>query len=117
MSDYSQGNHASEQEPGSSREHYRVRFEATVHPGPTGNLSRIDEIDVFRLPSPDDQIRVLVTPGELERLIELGFELHLHRAYPIRPLDPTLIETDEAFQDWLTGWFREMRQDSSREGA
>jgi hypothetical protein len=117
MSDLPQADQTPEPKPGPGRERSRVRFEATVHPGPSGDLGQIDKIDVFRVPSPDGQIRVLATPDELERLIDLGFELHLHRAYPIRPLDPTLIETDEAFQGWLTDWFREMRHDSGREGA
>jgi hypothetical protein len=94
-----------------------VRFEATVYPGPSGDLSRIDEIDVFRVPSPEGQIRVLAMPNELEHLLELGFELHLHRAHPIRPLDPTLIESDEGVQDWLADWYREVSRGTEGEGA
>jgi hypothetical protein len=113
MSDLPQAHHTSDLEPGRGREPGRVRFEATVHPGESGDLSRTDEIDVFRVPSPDGAIRVLATPEELERLLDQGFELHLHRAYPIRPLDPALIETDDAVQHWLTDWLRELGQASS----
>jgi len=117
MSDLPQAGQSSEPEPGRGRERFRVRFEATIHPGASGDLSRIDEIEVFRVPSPDGQIRVLATPDELEHLIDLGFELHLHRAYPIRPLDPSLVETDEAVQRWLMDWHQAVRRESGGAGS
>jgi hypothetical protein len=94
-----------------------VRFEATVLPGASRDLDLIDTIDVFQLPSVGGRVRILATPDELSRVLDLGLEVQVHRAYPVRPLSPTLIQSDEAVQEWLADWPREVGRGPGGQGS
>lgn len=74
----------------------KVRFEATIHAGSKASANRIDLLDLDRVPGPRGQVRALVTADECVQLLDQGFEVRLHHAHPVRPLDPALIETDES---------------------
>ncbi len=79
-----------------------TRFEATILPGAQQlSLARVAEFDLDRIPDPDDQVRVLITAEDAERLLEQGFEVRLLRAQPVRPLDPALIANDADVDAWL----------------
>jgi len=79
-----------------------VRFDATIHPGRGAkDLAPLDALALDRVPDRYGRIRALMTAEECETLLELGYEVRLHRAHPIRPLDPRLVETDESAQRWL----------------
>ena len=94
-------------QPGDSGPHERraarpVRFEATIHAGRKARRPGwADELGIDRVPDPQGRVRALVTADECVRLLEQGFEVRLHHAHPIRPLDPRLIETDEAVRRQL----------------
>ena len=73
-----------------------ARFEATLHRGERHReLRTLPPLDLDRLPSPPDEFRVLLTAEEAGRLVELGFEVRLLRACPIKPLDQALVMDDE----------------------
>jgi hypothetical protein len=74
----------------------KVRFEATIHATRKASANRIDHLDIDRVPGPPGQVRALVTADECVQLLDQGFEVRLHHAHPVRPLDPALIETDES---------------------
>lgn len=79
-----------------------VRFDATLHAGRTSELlKRTDTLGIDLVPDRRGRIRALLTADECVRLLDLGFEVRLHRAHPIQPLDPGLIETDESVRRWL----------------
>jgi hypothetical protein len=79
------------------------RFEATIHPGDAGemDLGRMAELDLDRVPDPEGMVRVLVDLQEVSRLVQQGFEVRLHRAVPVRPLDPRLIPGDDEVRAWF----------------
>lgn len=79
-----------------------VRFEATVQPGEgERDLDKVADLDLDRIPDPEGKVRLLVTMDDCVQLLERGFEVHLHRILPVRPLDPRLIESDESTRAWL----------------
>jgi len=79
-----------------------VRFEATVHPGDRArDLAGVADLDLDRVPDPEGRLRVLVTAPDCVRLLQHGYEVHLVRALPVRPLDPELIDDDESVTRWL----------------
>ena len=78
-----------------------VRFEATIHAGPKASAGKIDHLDIDRVPGPKGQLRALVTADECVELLDQGFEVRLHHAHPVRPLDPALIATDESVRRLL----------------
>jgi hypothetical protein len=85
-----------EKAPGSAR------FDATIHPGRgTKDLRPLDDMQLDRLPDRYGRIRALVTAEECARLLDLGYQVRLHRHHPIEPLDGRLIATDESVQRWL----------------
>ena len=97
MSD--RGDRPNREGPGPSRP---VRFDATIHPGRGAkDLAPLDDLALDRVPDRHGRIRALMTAEECEMLLDLGYEVRLHRAHPIRPLDPRLVETDKAAQRWL----------------
>jgi hypothetical protein len=94
-----------EQGQGPGQSGSAVRFEASVHLGAAGavRLERVADLDLDRIPGPPGEVRVLVDLDACARLVESGFEVRLHRALPVRPLDPALIADDERVRAWLTG--------------
>lgn len=98
-----------------------VRFEATVHPPPGAEVAqsrmaaqaRVADLDVDRIPDPDEGIRLLVDADECTDLLEQGFEVRLVRAVPVRPLDEGLIADDDA----VTGWFEERVREAEQQGG
>ena len=80
----------------------KVRFEATIHAGrKSKSADWMNYLDIDRVPDPKNKVRALLTADDCVRLLEQGFEIHLHYAHPVRPLDPALIETDESVSRWL----------------
>jgi hypothetical protein len=61
----------------------------------------LDAVPLDRMPDRRGRLRVLITADECVRLLDLGYEVRLHRHHPIQPLDPKLIATDEAVSRWL----------------
>jgi hypothetical protein len=91
------GSGANEQEPA-----HNVLFEATIHSKRKElNFDLIDHLDIDRVPDPKGLVRALLTADDSVRLLNLGFEVRLHHAHPIRPLDRSLVETDESVRRWL----------------
>ena len=79
-----------------------VRFEATIHAGRKARSADwMNYLDIDRVPDPKNKVRALLTADDCVRLLEQGFEIRLHHAHPVRPLDPALIETDESLRRWL----------------
>ena len=80
----------------------QLRFEATIHPGRQARgADWVNYLEIDRIPDRKGEIRALVTADECVRILDQGFEIRLYHAHPVRPLDPALIETDEAFGRWL----------------
>jgi hypothetical protein len=96
-------------------ERSQLRFEATIHPGEDGeqDLGRVAEFGLDRIPDPEGRVRVLVDLDACARLVERGFQVHLHRAVPVRPLDPRLIPAD----DEVRAWFEERVRATGRNEA
>jgi hypothetical protein len=92
----------------------RVRYEATVHSEDRHPAQGAADLDLDRVPDPEDRVRVLVTLEEAARLVELGFEVRLVRALPVTPLDPTLIMDDDAARASLEDRVRDIDR---REGS
>jgi hypothetical protein len=84
-------------------ERFGYRFEATVHAADDRNvnLTEVADLDVDRVPDPTGEVRVLVGPDDCVRLLDRGMEVRLHRAVPIRPLDPDLIADDASVRAWF----------------
>ncbi|MGW4689889.1 hypothetical protein ACWEPM_34090 [Streptomyces sp. NPDC004244] len=79
-----------------------LRFDAVVQPGERNrNLQRVADLDLDRVPGAANEIRLLVTAEDCARLLERGYEVHLYRAIPVRPLAPELVESDESARAWL----------------
>ncbi|MES5820724.1 hypothetical protein [Streptomyces sp. RG80] len=79
-----------------------IRFDATVHPGITNhNLRAVADLDLDRMPDPEDEVRLLVTPEDCRRLLESGYEVHLRALVPVRPVPAELVATDESVMAWL----------------
>ena len=79
-----------------------MRFEATVH-GKDVEAARkvVADLDLDRLPDTEGTVRALVTAEDAARLLDRGFEVRLHKAYPVRPIDPKLVMDDEAARSSL----------------
>jgi hypothetical protein len=81
-----------------------VRFSATIHAREQterADPNWIEKLDIDRVPDPTGLIRALVTLEDCVRLVNQGVEVRLHNAYPVEPLNPSLIETDDSFKRWL----------------
>ena len=92
-----QGPGANDHEPAGN-----VFFEATIHAQRKDvNVDLINHLDIDRVPDPKGLVRALITADDCVRLLDLGFEVRLHHAHPVRPLAPSLIETDESVRRWL----------------
>jgi len=79
-----------------------LRFEGTVHPGEQNiALSRVADLDLDRVPDPQGGVRLLITPDDIAQLLDLGYEVRLHRNVPVEPLRPDLIADDQEALRWL----------------
>ncbi len=78
-----------------------VRFSATIHLRQAADPDALNKLDIDRIPDPKGLIRALLTPADCVRLLDQGFEVRLEQAYPVQPLDPKLIESDDSFKRWL----------------
>ena len=90
----------------------RARFEATVHPrAADADLARVADLDLDRVPDVAGEVRVLLSLDEVQALLDQGFEVRLQRLVPVRPLDPSLIASDEQ----VRAWFEERVRPTGRE--
>jgi hypothetical protein len=78
-----------------------MRFDATIYPPKKANPNWVNQLNIDRVPDAKGLVRALVTAADCVRLLDQGFEVRLHQAHPVRPLDPKLIENDEEFKKWL----------------
>lgn len=79
-----------------------VRFEATIVGRDKARLERsVAELDLDRIPDPEDAIRVLISAAEAEQLLARGCEVRLVAVHPIQPLEKSLVMGDEAANRWL----------------
>ena len=89
-------------EPNVREPRRKVRFEATIHAGRKARIADwMNHLDIDLVPDPKNKVRALLTADDCVRLLEQGFEIRLHHAHPVRPLDPALIETDESVRRWI----------------
>ena len=94
------------------------RFDATIHPGRgSKDLSGLDNVALDRLPDRYGRLRALVTAEDCAQLLELGYEVRLHRHHAIGPMDPRLIETDKSVQGWLEERLASIRPDEPAKRA
>ena len=78
------------------------RFDATIHPGRGAkDLGRLDDMPLDRMPDRYGRVRALVSAEDCARLLDLGYQVRLHRHHPIEPLDAHLIATDESVKRFL----------------
>lgn len=94
----------------------KVRFEATIHPGDKAPPDWMDHLKVDRVPDPKGQLRALLTADDCVRILELGFEIHLHYAHHLRPFNPALIATDESVARWLKEELQGINQPTDPKG-
>jgi hypothetical protein len=93
-----------------------VRFSATITPRRKAGPNWIEKLNIDRLPDPKGVVRALVTAADCVRLVNQGLDVHLHQAYPVQPLDPKLIETDESFRRWLEKRLPNLKRAQKRKG-
>ena len=86
------------------------RFDATIHPGKgMKDLSGLDSVPLDRMPGEPGRARALVTADEIVQLLDLGFEVRLHRHHPIQGLDAGLIASDRELRRTLEERFKSLR--------
>ena len=77
----------------------KFRYSASI---PAGNRTKallvVSELGLDRLPDSKGKIQLLLTQGDLRRLLERGQPVLLHAIVPVAPLDPKLIHSEEAFK-------------------
>lgn len=81
-----------------------MRFSATIHAREQterADPNWMEKLNIDRVPDPTGLIRALVTIEDCVELLNQGFEVRLQNAYPVEPLNPSLIETDDSFKRWL----------------
>ncbi|MDL5206061.1 hypothetical protein [Streptomyces sp. ALI-76-A] len=84
-----------------------VRFDATVHPGPANrDLLGVADLDLDRILDREGEVRVAASAEECRRLLESGYEVHLHAQVPVRPLPAELVEHDDSVKQECprSGW-------------
>ena len=80
----------------------QLRFEATIHQGERERaLSRVADLDLDRVPDPRGDVRLLINPDELARLLDEGYEVRLYRTVRPQPLRPDLVVDDDEAVRWL----------------
>ena len=81
---------------------HQLRFEATIHQGERERaLARVADLDLDRVPDPHGDVRLIINPEELARLLEEGYEVRLYRTVRPQPLSPDLIMDDDYAVRWL----------------
>jgi hypothetical protein len=96
----------------------KVRFEATIHPGRKARSADwMNRLEIDRVPDPKGQVRALLTAEDCVRLLDEGFEIRLHHAHPVRPLDPASIETDESVRRWLDEELKGLERSTGPQGS
>lgn len=108
--------------PGNLKSQYpefppKVRFSATIHAPANANPNWMDQVQVDRVPDPQGQVRALLTEADLVRLLDQGYEIRLYQAYPVQPLDPKLIESEDSFQRWLDQRIRKIKRPGKPKGS
>jgi hypothetical protein len=102
-------------EPAGPGDDTALRYEATVVSGPGGPPARaVADLDLDRIPGSPDEVRLLLTPDDLDRLRAQGFEVRVEREVPVRPLDPRLVADDEAVRAWFDEQVRDARERGER---
>ena len=95
----------------------KVRFSATIHAPANASPNWKDQVQVDRVPDPKGQVRALLTEADLVRLLDQGYEIRLYQAYPVQPLDPKLIESEDSFQRWLDQQIRKIKRPGKPKGS
>ena len=108
--------------PGNLKSQYpefppKVRFSATIHAPASASPNWMDQVQVDRVPDPQGQVRALLTEADLVRLLDQGYEIRLYQAYPVQPLDPKLIESEDSFQRWLDQQIRKIKRPGKPKGS
>ena len=97
-----------------------VRFSATIHASEEKERAEpnwIETLNIDRIPDPTGLIRALVTPADCVRLVNQGIEVRLYEAYPVQPLDPALIETQDSFKSWLDQKLQTFKRATKKKGS
>lgn len=94
-----------------------LRFSATIHPRRKADPNWMEKLDLDRVPDPKGLVRALVTAADCVRLVNQGLEVHLHQAYPVQPLNPALIESDESFRRWLDKRMESIKATKKQKGS
>jgi len=88
-----------------------VRYSATVRSGTRAQaLKAVADLDLDRLPDVRGKIRVLLSPADIQPLLERGLELQLHAVLPVAPLDASFVMSDERAQAWLEKQLKGVRR-------
>lgn len=87
-----------------------MRFDATIHTRKKSDPDAINRINIDRVPDSDGLVRGLLTAADCVRLLDQGFEVRLHQAHAVKPLDPKLIETNESVERWLDEKLNKLRR-------
>jgi hypothetical protein len=102
----------------SGQDQQAERFEITIEPASSQSAdeltARVSAMDLDRLPD-REAVRLLVDAEGLDRLRAQGLQVQVRRSVPVRPLDPTLIATDQDVADWLSGRLAPSRPGSDEE--
>jgi hypothetical protein len=61
------------------------------------------------VPDARGRLRALLTADEIVTLLDLGYEIRLHRHLAIQPMDPGLIATDTSLERSLEQRFASVR--------
>ena len=90
-----------------------ARFDATIHTRRgVKDLTGLDNVPLDRLPDRYGRVRALLTAEDCAQLLDLGYEIRLHRHHAIGPLDPRLIATDKSVQRWIEDRLDSIRPDA-----
>jgi len=96
-----------------------VRFSATIHAREQterADPNWMEKLHIDRVPDTTGLIRALVTHADCVRLVNQGFEVRLYAAYPVQPLNPSLIESDESFKSWLDQRIQSVKRSKKTKG-
>jgi hypothetical protein len=92
-----------------------IRFEATLGSANHAKaLAAAASLALDRLPDVQRKVRLLITADDARRLLERGFEVHLHTAAVLAPLDRRLILSDRQAQEELEARLKGVRRKGGR---